>query len=49
VVFSRKRISLGKAKENQMVIAKNEENKHFAEIYVREQPFILIFRQNLVI
>ena len=39
----------GKAKENQMVIAKNEENKRFAEIYVREQTVILILRRNSVI
>lgn len=29
-----------------MVIAKNEENKRCAEIYVREQTVILILRRN---
>ena len=44
-----KKISLGKAKENQMVIAKNEENKRFVAICVREQTVIPILRRNSVI
>ncbi|GEN98041.1 hypothetical protein SOL01_19150 [Streptococcus cristatus] len=38
-----------KGKRKPMVIAKNEENKHCAEIYVREQTVILILRRNSVI
>lgn len=35
--------------EKQIIIAKNKENKHFVEIYVREQTVIPILRRNSVI
>ena len=47
--FKERGFPLEMAKENQMVIAKNEENKRFVAICVREQTVIPILRRNSVI